>query len=209
MISDEDFKYVGRPRRSLSLPGRELQTALLGEESIDSSYHVQNPISLRYDPKLGNPSSAQLSGSRTVSVSVMSTAGAAALLNVPNFIQHIGDHHAVDTNPGISGGVADEEITLPARNKTMLAIVLILLTDIVATLQSTALKVLRGRGYGIFNLLLVSSIVGLLFAGSVLAIRCTPVRFTFFVCTSLSELFALNFFELALLYHDGGAICFQ
>lgn len=181
MISDEDFKCVGRPRRSLSLPGRELQTALLGEESIDSSYHAQNPISLRYDSKLVNPSIAQLSGSRTVSVSVMSTAGAAALLNAPNFIQHIGDHHAVDTNPGISGGVADEEITLPARNKTMLAIVLILLTDIVATLQSTALKVLRDRGYGIFNLLLVSSVVGLLFAGSVLAIRCTPVRYTLFV----------------------------
>ena len=178
MISDNDLRQrVTRPRRSLSLPGRELQDALLGEEITDSSYVVQHPTILRYDPLVGAHSSAQLSSCRAESVSVMSTAGAAALLNTPKFIQNASERHAVDTYPGISGAVADDKTTLPTRNKTMLAVVLIVLTDIVATLQSTALKVLRDRGYGVFNLLLVSSVVGLLFAGSVLAIRCSPVRY--------------------------------
>lgn len=182
MISDDEPKFVGRQQQSQSAPRRGLQQPLLGEERGASDWLAQRPTSLRYDTWLGNSSSARPPSTRPVSISVISTAGAAALLNAPEFLHIRAELHGEEAAPTVSGVEDDEKApTPPTRDKTMLAIVLILATDVVATLQSTALKVLRERGYGVFNLLLVSSVVGLLFAASVLVVRGTPVRPSLFM----------------------------
>jgi len=62
-----------------------------------------------------------------------------------------------------------------SRDRTAFAVALILATDVVATLQSTALKVLRERGFKLFTLLLASSLVGMLLSGFVMVVRQIPV----------------------------------
>ena len=70
----------------------------------------------------------------------------------------------------------DGEGETPTRDRTMVAVLLILVTDVVATLQSTTLKVLRDQGFELFSLLLVSSVIGMAFSGGLMLVKGTPVR---------------------------------
>jgi hypothetical protein len=59
------------------------------------------------------------------------------------------------------------------RDRTV-SIILLLITDVVATLQGTLLKILLGRGISLFVMLFITSLIGAMFAGCIMLIRGTP-----------------------------------
>ena len=111
------------------------------------------------------------------SSAALSGAGSAFLMDTtaisePNLVPSDGFVHLIGTSQPDS----DASIGVELEDKTMLACFLIIVTDVVATLQSVALIVLQSRGYSMLSLLLVSSLVGAFICGVLMITQGLPVR---------------------------------
>jgi len=110
------------------------------------------------------------------SSAALSGAGSAFLMDTtaisePNLVPSDGFVHLIGTSQPDS----DASIGVELEDKTMLACFLIIVTDVVATLQSVALIVLQNRGYSMLSLLLVSSLVGAFICGVLMITQGLPL----------------------------------
>lgn len=86
-------------------------------------------------------------------------------------------------NCSVAGGVViannkEKEQDLKESSKLkrdrMIAIILLLITDVVATLQGVLLKILLSRGISLFAMLFITSIIGSVFSGCLMLLRRKP-----------------------------------
>jgi hypothetical protein len=107
----------------------------------------------------------------------ISGAGAALLLDPTMFDSDLADTLPFEGYSQLAANTNERDRTKDADGEnTMLACFLILVTDVVATLQSVALIILQKRGYAMLSLLLVSSLVGVVFSAVLMVARRVPVR---------------------------------
>jgi len=149
----------------MKLGSQTLSESLLQEDEANRiSFRYSTTLSswLPEDPSTTTEPSKRLRANRVSVDTAVSGAGAVMLL----------DARKLDRNTALLPPPAHAAVS---RDRTALAVALILATDIVATLQSTALKVLRERGFKLFTLLLASSLAGMLLSGLVMVVRQIPV----------------------------------